>query len=97
MTNQLCSRVTLLALAATLGATRHVPVEGMALILGVDRFMSEARALTNLVGNTVAMLVVARWEGVFDVDTARAILADPRAAREEESRLMIEPARDMHK
>lgn len=55
-----------ITLAATLAATHTVPVAGLALILGIDRFMSEARALTNLVGNTVAMLVVAKWEGEFD-------------------------------
>jgi aerobic C4-dicarboxylate transport protein len=43
-----------------------VPVAGMALILGVDRFMSECRALTNLVGNAVATIVIARWEGALD-------------------------------
>src|SRR6187551_3190431 len=50
-----------IVLAATLSAVGHVPVAGLALILGVDRFMSEARALTNLVGNGVATLVVAKW------------------------------------
>ncbi|HEY4319172.1 MAG TPA: dicarboxylate/amino acid:cation symporter [Herbaspirillum sp.] len=58
-----------IVLAATLSAVGHVPVEGLALILGVDRFMSEARALTNTVGNGVATLIVARWTG--DVDMAR--------------------------
>jgi aerobic C4-dicarboxylate transport protein len=43
-----------------------VPVEGVALILGVDRFMSEARALTNFIGNGVATMVVAKWEGMRD-------------------------------
>src|SRR5712671_977575 len=58
-----------IVLAATLSAVGHVPVEGLALILGIDRFMSEARALTNLVGNGVATLVVAKWTG--DLDTER--------------------------
>ena len=58
-----------IVLAATLSAVGHVPVAGLALILGVDRFMSEARALTNLVGNGVATVVVAKWTG--DLDTAR--------------------------
>ena len=48
-------------------AVGHVPVAGLALILGIDRFMSEARALTNLIGNAVATLVVARWTGDLDV------------------------------
>jgi len=48
-------------LAATLGAVGNVPVAGLAIILGIDRFMSEARALTNVTGNGIATLVVARW------------------------------------
>ena len=50
-----------IVLAATLGSVGHVPVAGLALILGIDRFMSEARALTNLVGNSVATIVVGKW------------------------------------
>jgi aerobic C4-dicarboxylate transport protein len=61
-----------IVLASTLAATRTVPVEGVALLLGVDRFMSEARAITNLIGNGVATLVVSRSEGAFD-DTKRVI------------------------
>jgi len=53
-------------LASTLAAMRVVPVEGVALVLGVDRFMSEARAITNLIGNGVATIVVSRSEGAFD-------------------------------
>jgi len=55
-----------IVLAATLSAVGHVPVAGLALILGIDRFMSEARALTNTVGNGVATLVVAKWSGDLD-------------------------------
>ncbi len=55
-----------IVLAATLSAVGHVPVAGLALILGIDRFMSEARALTNLVGNGVATIVVAKWTGELD-------------------------------
>ena len=58
-----------IVLAATLSAVGTVPVAGLALILGIDRFMSEARALTNLVGNGVATIVVAKWTG--DLDTVR--------------------------
>jgi aerobic C4-dicarboxylate transport protein len=58
-----------ITLAATLAMVPSVPVAGMALILGVDRFMSECRSLTNFIGNAVATVVVARWEGAFD--TAR--------------------------
>ena len=55
-----------IVLAATLSSLGTVPVASIALILGVDRFMSEARALTNLVGNGVATIVVAKWEGALD-------------------------------
>ena len=67
-----------IVLAATLAATGKIPVAGMALILGVDRFMSEARAITNFIGNTVATLVVAKWDGAFDESKAGEILARPR-------------------
>ena len=65
--------ITLAATLATLGG--KIPVESIALILGIDRFMSEARAITNLFGNAVATVVVARWEGVLDLPRARAVLA----------------------
>ena len=55
-----------IVLASTLAATRVVPVEGLAIVLGVDRFMSEARAIVNLIGNGVATLVISRMEGAFD-------------------------------
>jgi aerobic C4-dicarboxylate transport protein len=64
-----------ITLAATLSVVPSVPVAGMALILGIDRFMSECRALTNLVGNAVATIVVARWEGELDKDMLDAALA----------------------
>ncbi len=60
-----------IVLAATLSAVGNVPVAGLALILGIDRFMSEARALTNLVGNGVATLVVAKWCGELDTQQLR--------------------------
>lgn len=62
------------ALAATLSAIPHVPVAALALIFGVDRFMSEARALTSLVGNGVATLAIARWDGQLDTARAQAVL-----------------------
>lgn len=63
-----------ITLAATLSITPAVPVAGIALILGIDRFMSECRALTNCIGNAVATLVVARWEGALDdAKLARAL------------------------
>jgi aerobic C4-dicarboxylate transport protein len=73
-------------LASTLAALRVVPLEGLALLLGVDRFMSEARAVTNLIGNGVATLVISRSEGAFD-DARRA--AAIGAAR-------VPPAGDLH-
>jgi len=68
-----------IVLAGTLAATRTVPVEGMALLLGVDRFMSEARAITNLIGNAVATVVVAKSEGAFDEGRRLAAVAEERA------------------
>ncbi len=65
-----------ITLAATLESTGKVPVAGLALLLGIDRFMSEARAITNLIGNGVATMVVARWEGVLDLPRARSVLAE---------------------
>ncbi|APA89488.1 dicarboxylate/amino acid:cation symporter (plasmid) [Paraburkholderia sprentiae WSM5005] len=62
------------ALAATLASMHTIPVEGLVLLLGVDRFLNEARAVTNLIGNGVATVVVARWEGELDKDMARAVL-----------------------
>jgi aerobic C4-dicarboxylate transport protein len=63
-----------ITLAATLSVVPSVPVAGMALILGVDRFMSECRALTNFIGNAVATIVVARWEGQLDKPALDAAL-----------------------
>ncbi len=64
-----------ITLAATLSIVPSVPVAGLALILGIDRFMSECRALTNFVGNAVATIVVARWEGALDREALAAALA----------------------
>jgi aerobic C4-dicarboxylate transport protein len=66
-----------IVLAATLGSVGTIPVAGLALLLGIDRFMSEARALTNLVGNAVATLVIAKWSGDLDTERMRAVLHDP--------------------
>ncbi len=63
-----------ITLAATLSVVPSIPIAGMALILGVDRFMSECRALTNLVGNATAAVVVARWEGELDKDQLDAAM-----------------------
>ncbi|MEA1014736.1 dicarboxylate/amino acid:cation symporter [Sphingosinicella sp. LY1275] len=64
-----------IVLAATLSVVPAVPVAGMALILGVDRFMSECRALTNFTGNAVATIVVSRWEGALDMRRLKAAFA----------------------
>ena len=66
-----------ITLAATLSSTGTIPVAGLALLLGIDRFMSEARALTNLVGNGVATLVIAKWEGALDEEKLHAALKRP--------------------
>lgn len=68
-------------LAATLQVIPTIPVAGMALILGVDRFMSECRALTNFIGNGVAALVIARWEGELDRGQLAAELRGDRVAK----------------
>jgi aerobic C4-dicarboxylate transport protein len=73
-----------IVLAATLSAVGHVPVAGLALILGVDRFMSEARALTNLVGNGVATVVVGRWCGELDEARMTRVLNQESAIEAEE-------------
>ncbi len=61
-------------LAASLSTVGHIPVEGLALILGIDRFMSEARALTNFAGNAVATLAVSRWERALDKDALKSTI-----------------------
>ena len=63
-----------IVLAATLSAVGRIPVAGIMLIFGIDKFMSECRALVNATGNTVASIVVSRWEGDFDADRARRVL-----------------------
>lgn len=67
------------ALAATLSVFPEIPLGGLVLILGVDRFLNEARAVTNLIGNSVATIAVARWDRAIDMERARATLADPSA------------------
>ena len=64
-----------ITLAATLAAVPSIPPAGLALLVGVDRFMSEARAITNLIGNAVATVVIARWDGALDLAHARRVLA----------------------
>ena len=71
--------------AATLASTGSVPVEGLALLLGVDRFMSECRAITNLIGNGVATLVVARWEKELDQSRLESVLTHEPAEEADET------------
>ncbi|MSU51297.1 MAG: C4-dicarboxylate transporter DctA [Opitutus sp.] len=73
-----------ITLAATLASMKTIPVEGIVLILGVDWFMAQARAMTNLVGNGVATIVVAKWENEFDATRARMVLNGEMAERADE-------------
>ena len=79
-----------IVLAATLSAVGGVPVAGLALILGIDRFMSEARALTNLVGNGVATVVVARWTGDLDSARLRSQLDNETEAAADEPEVVLD-------
>jgi len=74
-----------IVLAATLSVVPDIPVAGMALILGVDRFMSECRSLTNFVGNAVATIVIGRWEKAVDMDHLRRTLANAGEPTDAES------------
>jgi aerobic C4-dicarboxylate transport protein len=79
------------ALAATLASVQTVPVAGMALLLGVERFMSMARGTTNMICNGVATMVVARWDGALDVAQMKRALAATPAQAAEASRPGVEP------
>ena len=81
-----------IVLAATLSAVGTVPVAGLALILGIDRFMSEARALTNFVGNSVATLVVAKWCGALDSKKLAAVLDGETADEADRPELVLDDA-----
>jgi aerobic C4-dicarboxylate transport protein len=82
-------------LAATLAAFPAVPIAGLALLIGIDRFMSEARAITNLIGNSLAAVVVAKWDGALNVRRMTRILngETPREADEPEEVLIGEARR----
>jgi aerobic C4-dicarboxylate transport protein len=86
-----------ITLAATFSAIPTIPVAGLALILGIDRFMSEARALTNLVGNGVATVVVSRWENELDMHKMARVLNNETDLEAEEPELFLEglPAADV--
>ena len=70
-------------LAATLAIVPDIPIQSLALLLGIDKFMSECRALTNLVGNGVATVVISRWEGELDVEKLHATMKHPITVGEE--------------
>src|SRR5215470_14761824 len=70
-------------LAATLAIVPDIPIQSLAILLGVDKFMSECRALTNLVGNGVATVIISRWEGELDADKLHATMAHPISEGEE--------------
>ena len=65
-----------ITLAATLAAVPSIPIESLALLIGIDRFMSECRAVTNLIGNGVATVAISRWEGEVTKETLRERLRD---------------------
>ena len=82
-----------ITLAATLSALGTIPVAGIALLLGVDRFMSEMRSLTNLIGNGIATIVIAKWENAFDAAQANRVLNQlPEPWLSNESEAVIDPA-----
>jgi aerobic C4-dicarboxylate transport protein len=86
-----------IVLAATLSAVGDVPVAGLAIILGIDRFMSEARALTNLVGNGVATIVVAKWTGEMDQKQLTSVLNRDNWIDGQEPELILDKQRDTMK
>ena len=78
-------------LAATLASVGTIPVASIALILGVDRFMSEARALTNLVGNGVATVVIAKWENALDEKRMHRVLDQETELEASEPEVVMGP------
>jgi aerobic C4-dicarboxylate transport protein len=83
-----------IVLAATLSAVGHVPVAGLALILGIDRFMSEARALTNLIGNGVATVVVGKWCGEVDMNRMQKVLNNETPEEAEDPEQILDATED---
>jgi aerobic C4-dicarboxylate transport protein len=84
-------------LAATLSLFPTIPIAGLTLLVGVDRFMSEARAITNLIGNTVATIVVARWDGALDLERLGQVLdrrIDPLVVNMGGGQEVLEPQAD---
>jgi aerobic C4-dicarboxylate transport protein len=87
-----------ITLAATLASLKTIPVEGMVLILGVDWFMAQARAMTNMVGNGVATIVIAKWENEFDPVRANQVLNGPTfvPTQEQAVQMPVSPAQAIH-
>jgi aerobic C4-dicarboxylate transport protein len=81
-----------ITLAATLSVVPSVPIESLAILVGIDRFMSECRALTNLVGNGVATIVVSRWEKELDKDVLNRNLRKPKSVLDIPQDEVPEPA-----
>lgn len=86
-----------IVLAATLSAVGDVPVAGLAIILGIDRFMSEARALTNLVGNGVATIVVAKWTGELDQQQLTRVLNKDNWLEAQDPEIILDRKQDTMK
>ena len=80
-----------ITLAATLSVVGNIPVAGLALLLGIDKFMSECRAITNLIGNGVASVVVSKWEGELNLDRAKYFLDNPKVVEDEVYQLAKDP------
>jgi aerobic C4-dicarboxylate transport protein len=83
-----------IALTATLSTIGTIPAAAIMLIFGIDKFMSECRALVNFYGNAVATLVISKWDGTLDLDRARQVLAAPTASAEQADRAATEQAGD---
>jgi aerobic C4-dicarboxylate transport protein len=85
-----------ITLAATLSVVPSVPIASLAILVGIDRFMSECRALTNLVGNGVATIVVSRWEKELDKEVLNANLRNPKSVVDLAQEETVEPTPTPH-
>ncbi|WP_110955509.1 dicarboxylate/amino acid:cation symporter [Anaerosinus massiliensis] len=83
-------------LAATLATMPMIPVGALALIFGVDRFMTQGRALTNLIGNGIAAIVMAKWENELDMETLERVMYNPEDAEAAEDAADLENVQDSH-
>jgi aerobic C4-dicarboxylate transport protein len=85
-----------ITLAATLASMGKIPVAGMVLLLGVDRFMSEARAITNTIGNAVATMAIAKWVGAVDEERMQRVLNGESSAEELRALYDVDDAPELH-